>query len=827
MIDARGCYLCGSEKSRKYYGYGAPGKRRVENRICENCGLVFLATPPSQNDLREYYAEYSAINQPEHSAVGPDFEELLLSIARQRLDFIKDHIKDGAKILDIGCGIGATLKVIRDDSGAKGLTLTGINPEERFSLFGEKKYGLNIFRGMFEDFDLAGGPFDFVILDNVLEHFADPCATLRHVHSALADGGRLFVATNNVHTPHGFLWQNFFPDHIVTFSEDTLKAALESAGYVITRKDIAGHMTYEGYHYPYQMVIAEKVAAPASYDFLANGDDAGEMIHAAERYSREWYSKDGLSKWAYELELGEPGAARLALRKAVIRAAKLIGGSGGYVMPNHTLPSEEHRFKRLIVVECPTEADVATARRQLNESALAGELIVFRNRLGGITLETRGDGVGKGGPFSHRLDMWRWLLSQRKGVSEAVVIRLRDADLPPGALMRAYAQFRKKGAPYMIADYRQFTNARIEFIRNDAFGMSGDRGDIGRNLIALSGDELLKAAIWPGKDDFSYYYETKFDERYGYPRTISLDLSPFCDKKCAKCQFHSPDSAYTKIINSGEMMPMELVKKVLEEAATWPVQPSLSPTFSGEALIYPHFREVVNYARERGIQVAFNTNGMAMDAEMSRFIIESQVSSVSVSLDAVNQETYSRLQYPGVLGAVEANIVEFLRIRGASKTPVIGAHFVMDEDNAGQFDEFLLKWGGRLDFVSRAIRQDQMGSCGCVSPMWGPPGKRQACWAAWTSMYIRWDGSVSFCGFDIDTKYSKQWPEFNAWKAPLLEMWRSEPFGKWRKAQLENDMKELYCKGCPDWAGMRQVKQKVNGYEVSKSAFTETYSRKG
>ena len=105
---------------------------------------------------------------------------------------------------------------------------------------------------MFEDQGFSSGSFDFIVLDNVLEHFDNPRKAIRDIYELLSEEGRVFTATNNLSEPHGFLWQNFFPDHTVTFSPRTLKSLLEVEGFRVVDQNFAGHMTYEGYHYPYQ-----------------------------------------------------------------------------------------------------------------------------------------------------------------------------------------------------------------------------------------------------------------------------------------------------------------------------------------------------------------------------------------------------------------------------------------------------------------------------------------------------------------------------------------------------------------------------------------------
>lgn len=816
------CLLCGSHSTRKYYDFGAPNKIVVRNRICNNCGLVFQNPRSDYGKLKEYYENYMAITQEEICHIPFSFEEHVLSISRLRLSYLKRFLRDGDRVLDIGCGFGAMLKILRDESGLN-LSLLGVNPEYSLVEFGKKNYGLSILEGMFEEQEFQDGIFDFIILDNVIEHLDNPRKSISEIRRLFAEGGRLFVATNNLDEPHGFFWQNFFPEHTVTFSPRTLKALLEVEGFKIVDQNFAGHLTYEGYHYPYQYCIGMKSGLPTSYDFRENGDCAVNKINESRKYIRTFRKKNAISKELYELEINKnPTILNLIKRKILKSIGEKTRQPIDYVVRNHTLPPEEYLYRVVLVAACRSDEDISLLFKMTKKSGLQSLSFVYRTgSTGELTLQCCPDDfLGKNLPYSMQNlgQFWRWIEENSLRVDMGIFIQLYDADLRDDALLRAYEGYHRKGKDHALVDYRQFTQALIEFVKVPTFNnINKDRKLPDINIHPIM--EKRSLLIWPGREDYHYYFKDRFLQNFKLPKGISLDLSPACNKACDKCQFHSNRSPYAAKIKRDQIMPKEMAFKILKEVSAWPSKPAISTSFSGEPLIYPHIFEVIKEAKNLGLGIHITTNGLALSEETARKLIELGVDTVLISLDSIKEETYALLQPPGDLSTILENVNRLLEIRGTDIKPSIGTHFVMSLENEAQFNDYLSFWGGKVDFVSRAILQDQFKTCQCVLPLWLPLGKRQACWGAWNNLYIRWNGDISFCGFDIEGKTSK----LNVAERSLIEIWNSDEFWAWREAQLQNNHKILYCRACPDWAGMRTIFIDNDCWRISRTPITETY----
>ncbi|MGW8278661.1 methionine biosynthesis protein MetW [Sphingomonas aurantiaca] len=111
---------------------------------------------------------------------------------RTDLAVIAEHVAQGSRVLDIGCGDGALMAALRDTRGvdARGLELDARNVASAVAR------GLSVIQGD-ADIDLAGYPdasFDYAILSQTLQTARAPDLVLDHL---LRIGRRAFVSFPN------------------------------------------------------------------------------------------------------------------------------------------------------------------------------------------------------------------------------------------------------------------------------------------------------------------------------------------------------------------------------------------------------------------------------------------------------------------------------------------------------------------------------------------------------------------------------------------------------------------------------------------------------
>lgn len=155
----------------------------------------------------------------------PTREELLRTMTPFRKKVLLPYVQSlpqGAKLLDVGCGAGKTLRIIhafRPDIEITGLDVS--NVEELLPEY-VKFVKATVEEG--EDV-LEAGYFDAVICEHLIEHLNDPTSFMRLAHHALTPGGTLFIETPNW-TRLFMVWSPrfFYSDytHVRPFSPFTL-----------------------------------------------------------------------------------------------------------------------------------------------------------------------------------------------------------------------------------------------------------------------------------------------------------------------------------------------------------------------------------------------------------------------------------------------------------------------------------------------------------------------------------------------------------------------------------------------------------------------------
>jgi len=154
----------------------------------------------------------------------------------------RELVGDGPRrILDVGCGNGRFLALLRD-FGPVGWELAGIDFDEEAAAACRER-GFETHVGRVEDFRSGDGRFDAVVMLQLIEHVADPGAICERVYSLLRPGGHFIVETPNLAGLDYRLfrrswWGHYhFPRHWNLFSSATLRRLLEERGFEIVRSE--------------------------------------------------------------------------------------------------------------------------------------------------------------------------------------------------------------------------------------------------------------------------------------------------------------------------------------------------------------------------------------------------------------------------------------------------------------------------------------------------------------------------------------------------------------------------------------------------------------
>ncbi|HYC21404.1 MAG TPA: methyltransferase domain-containing protein [Candidatus Bathyarchaeia archaeon] len=234
--EAKPCPLCGAEDFTPRAAQS--GFRMVE---CLRCGLWYLNPMPTRESLERIYdqsyfasAAETERGYADYAGMADDFRATF----RARLELVGRHVGNG-RLLDVGAGFGYLADAAAAAFHERWVVEPSPSAAERISS------DHRVVLGSLESAELPQGYFDVVSMQDCLEHLPDPLAALAKIRSVLRPGGALLAVTPNVRSWLARVqreqWVSLkFPEHVVLYSEETLRRALGATGFAVERVVPAG-----------------------------------------------------------------------------------------------------------------------------------------------------------------------------------------------------------------------------------------------------------------------------------------------------------------------------------------------------------------------------------------------------------------------------------------------------------------------------------------------------------------------------------------------------------------------------------------------------------
>ena len=188
-----------------------------------------MAPYPPSDVLDEHYGAMYPAYEADHG-MQSGFGDLVAQ-ARQSGEFRYVKIKAGMRILDVGCGGGAFLRVAQ----AIGADVMGVEPSEN-GVKTCKASGVPVFHGELTQYlESNPEPFDLITSNHVVEHHPDPVRFLGEMRSALRKDGTIWISVPNAGSFFARVlkddWHSAdLPVHLQQFTRSSIRVAFERAG---------------------------------------------------------------------------------------------------------------------------------------------------------------------------------------------------------------------------------------------------------------------------------------------------------------------------------------------------------------------------------------------------------------------------------------------------------------------------------------------------------------------------------------------------------------------------------------------------------------------
>lgn len=253
------CPSCGTRGKALYRDapdrlFGVPGRWNVVE--CPACRMAWLDPRPTADAIPDLYRDYfTHASEREGPSKRRGLKRALIARvcgyepARERsmaatLLSAAGPVREAAegavmwlpaerrgRLLDVGCGDGRFLAEMRD----LGWDVVGVEPDPEAARTARERAGLDVRTGTLDDAAFDDRTFDAVTLNHVIEHVADPVATLRECGRVTRADGRVVVVTPNTRALgrriFGPSWVGWDPPrHLLLFTPAHLGRVADRAG---------------------------------------------------------------------------------------------------------------------------------------------------------------------------------------------------------------------------------------------------------------------------------------------------------------------------------------------------------------------------------------------------------------------------------------------------------------------------------------------------------------------------------------------------------------------------------------------------------------------
>ena len=231
------CYACGTHAQTPFISAeddltGRPGRFRFVR--CSRCALVYQNPRiPAQAIADWYDDEYIAHRKKsDFGPLTPLYRWAMDRHDRRKLRLVERYVRlsPSASVLDIGCGAGTYLAMVKARTGAQ---VVGVDFKDLSHL--PTMASVEFHCGTPRAQRFGSRRFDLITMWHFLEHDYEPRATLARAREWLAPQGLMIIEVPRLDSAsfrlYGDRWPGLqAPQHTVLYTRETLKSMVTRAG---------------------------------------------------------------------------------------------------------------------------------------------------------------------------------------------------------------------------------------------------------------------------------------------------------------------------------------------------------------------------------------------------------------------------------------------------------------------------------------------------------------------------------------------------------------------------------------------------------------------
>ncbi|MBM4035206.1 MAG: radical SAM protein [Planctomycetes bacterium] len=297
----------------------------------------------------------------------------------------------------------------------------------------------------------------------------------------------------------------------------------------------------------------------------------------------------------------------------------------------------------------------------------------------------------------------------------------------------------------------------------------------------------------------------------GRPYFLMIEPTNACNLRCPLC----PTGRGT-LGRPTAFLPLDSFRRCIAELGTCLIEVNVSNY--GEPMLHKDLSAMIACAKAAGARVSIGSNGLFLNDDAARQLVESGLDLIYISFDGVDQETYAKYRVGGSLQKVIEGVKALLAQRKAlgRANPFVELQFLVMKHNESQLDAFR-KLADELGADRRVIKPVSFNVAD-----WDDPATRSAfagffpddpryqvyrregdawlwrrdglafCTAPWRSLTVLADGRIVPCCRDPRGHYA-----MGSVADGVLKVWNGPRFRKFRKALARQRAQTAICRVCP------------------------------
>ncbi len=260
-----------------------------------------------------------------------------------------------------------------------------------------------------------------------------------------------------------------------------------------------------------------------------------------------------------------------------------------------------------------------------------------------------------------------------------------------------------------------------------------------------------------------------FTPKPDYPTRVLLEMTSRCNQNCIMCPRQ-------QLKREKKDMEPSLFKKCVDELDNKVID-GLWIYNIGESLLHPNFPELLDYvsSKQHLGPIWSSSNGKELSEHFSRMIIESEMTFMNMSVNAMTSDTYNKISPDSDWNNMVSNFDTFIKIKRCSKKrrPFTRVQVIDQECARHEVDLFISRYAGWADIVAtntlEAFSRDVATNLDYAQKR-ERPAKKSCRRVKRQDLLIFSNGETTFCDTDFNGTFSMG----NVNSNTIFELWNSE-----------------------------------------------------